>query len=99
MLNDNFGQITQEVINNTVILGDDADKFFKDDLGQYVIERSKTEMFEALHEMMVADPTNLKQMEAIKIKLLVAQSVPRWLNDAITSGRHMLESITENFEE
>ena len=83
-------QIFQQIADNTILLGDDADRFFKTDLGQYILERSKREIAECMEAFSLAKPMDQIAMLAIQMKLKLALSVPGWLNEAIQSGQQEL---------
>lgn len=99
MLDDITDQEIKRISDNTIILGDDADSFFKQELGQYILARARQEVKDCIHDLMEVDPTDMAKITGIKIKMLVAWSVPKWLNEAILSGKAELEGRMEKSEE
>lgn len=77
------------------ILGDDADKFLKTELGRYLLETAKQESLDALHELKSIDPTDTKKITELQNKIWLAESFEGWLVQLINAGqqaRDILES-------
>lgn len=77
------------VVDSTILLGDDADRFFESDLGQYVMARAREQMSEALNKLAIVEPASKEYWDA-RMMYHIARSVPMWLNDAITCGKQLL---------
>ena len=72
-------------------LGDRAEKFFASEIGQYVIERSFTEIAE-LHKQF-EETIDTEKWKEINLKIRIARKALGWLNDAINDGRMAFQQI------
>lgn len=81
----------RRVAENTILLGDDASNFFKQDIGQYIMERSRQQVSDGFMDLLDTDPFDGNKISAIKLKILTAMAVPEWLQEAIISGEQELE--------
>ena len=76
--------------NETILLGDDAEVFFKSDLGQYVLQSAIEEVDAALEQLKEVNPEDVKKVRELQNRIKIAEAAPRWLRDAIHSGRQIL---------
>ena len=67
--------------------GIQAEGFLKGEIGRYLLGRAEIDEREALAELAEVDPENPGAIRAAQHKLQVARAVPRWIIDAIQSGR------------
>lgn len=81
----------QSISEDTILLGDDADQFFKSDLGKYIQARARHEIITAQNDLVKVDPEDSKAIREIQNRIKIARAVPDWLNEAILSGRQELE--------
>lgn len=76
-----------------VIIGKDAEQFFKTDLGKYVLGCAQQDIDRATQELMQADPNDAKEIIRLQNQANVAQTAIQWLNDAIIIGRNALVQL------
>lgn len=77
------------------ILGDDAEKFLKTDLGRYLLESARQEATGALHELKTVSPIDKEKITELQNKVWRAESIEGWLTGLINAGqqaREILES-------
>ena len=74
------------------ILGQDADEFWKSDIGRYVIMRSKEEIDTIIDEMKTVKPEGLS---ALQMRWETAEKALLWLRDAIVAGRQALNQLND----
>jgi hypothetical protein len=67
--------------------GIEVEQFLNSQIGQYLIGRAEIDEREALESLGEVDPEDTKSIRQAQFKLQVARSVPRWIQDAIQSGR------------
>jgi len=67
--------------------GIEVEGFLNTSVGRYLIGRAEIEEQEALQSLGEVDPEDPKAIREIQFKLQVARAVPRWIQDAIQSGR------------
>jgi len=67
--------------------GIEVEQFLLSQIGQYLIGRAEIDEREALEALGEVDPEDPKAIREAQFKLQVARAVPRWIRDAIQSGR------------
>ena len=72
----------------TVSLGIDAETFVLSPLGKYLIGRAEHEVEQAVEQLKRVAPEDAKVIAALLHHIRVAESVPRWLADAIQAGHN-----------
>ena len=87
-----------ELMRAQIQLGDEADSFFKSDLGKYVLGVAEQELQEALMGLRHVDPHDVAKIIALQNKAAVAEAVPAWLNGLIVESRQTQEML-EAYEE
>jgi len=76
-----------------ILIGDDADSFFKSDLGQYVVAKAQQVCDDALTELRTVDPENTKKIRELQNQIYIAEGALSWLQEILITGRQTLESI------
>ena len=76
-------------------LGDEAERFFETELGQYVIGRSLQEVADQQRRFEEASNDDTKLMQEVHFKQSVARLAVKWLNEAIHSGRQSLAILED----
>jgi hypothetical protein len=74
------------------ILGQDADEFWKSDIGRYVIMRSKEETDRIISEIKTVSPEGLSRLQT---DWVIAEKALIWINDAIVAGRQALNQLND----
>ena len=70
------------------IFGREVEMFIDEDpIGQYLITRAKQDIQEAQDELLEVDPAKTEDVRKLQFKAAVANSVRRWLGEAIQNGR------------
>ncbi|MGR9117432.1 MAG: hypothetical protein ACU85E_16915 [Gammaproteobacteria bacterium] len=67
-------------------LGIEAEAFLSTDLGRYLIARANEERIEALEQLAVVDPNDIKAIAKLQNKVAVADSIQTWIANAIQNG-------------
>jgi len=68
-------------------LGIEMETFLRSEVGQYLVGRAELEEREALEALAEVDPEDPACIRAAQFRLQVARAAPRWIRDAIQSGR------------
>lgn len=70
------------------VFGKEVEYFIdQDPIGQYIIERAKRDLAEAQEELLEVDASKPDEVRKLQNKAAVANSVRRWLAEAIQDGR------------
>ena len=78
-----------------VILGEDADLFFKSEIGKYILARSKEQTHEATEELKNVNPFESNKVSELQVKIKIAELAITWLNDMFVAGRQALQLLDE----
>jgi len=79
-----------------ILLGDDADSFFKSDLGQYVVAKAQQVCDDALVGLRIVDPEDTKKIRELQNQISIAEGTLGWLQEMLITGRQTLETLQEN---
>jgi hypothetical protein len=82
-----------ETLGAEAILGDEADKFMRSDLGKIVLGLAAQEAELAVEKLKTVDPANYKAIQALQNEVWRAESVERWLRELIIEGDQALKII------
>lgn len=81
-------------------LGDMADKFFKDDLGQYVIQKSLQVVADNQKRFAECKLSEIENIASeVHFNINVARKALEWLNEAINEGRAALQQLEAEEDE
>ena len=78
----------------TAILGHQAEAFVASDVGRYLIARAEYEAAEANAALKSVFPLRWRRIMQLQNEIYRAESVQRWLMDAITDGAAAERAIT-----
>jgi len=79
--------------NTTIVLGDDAEQFFKTDIGRYVVGVANQEIQDGYVQLEEADPEDSKLIRKVQNKIAQARLAILWLNEVIAMGRQEQQQI------
>jgi len=85
--------IDLETLRAEIILGNQADEFFKSDIGRYVIERANESTRNAVEQLKEIDPSDAKAVNKIQLELKGAENALTWINEMIINGRSAYQQI------
>jgi hypothetical protein len=70
------------------VFGREVEMFIDEDpIGQYLVARAKQDIQEAQDQLLEVDPAKTEDVRKLQFKAAVANSVRRWLGEAIQNGR------------
>jgi len=78
-----------------VILGEDADLFFKTEIGKYILARSKEQTHEATEELKNIEFFKSQEIAQLQMKIKIAELAIKWLNDMFVAGRQALQLLDQ----
>jgi hypothetical protein len=78
-----------------VELGVEVEKFFKSNLGKYIIGVSEQEAQEAADELKEVAPNDTGKIIELQIKAQTAEKAVKWLAEAVLRGRQAEHAIYE----
>lgn len=78
--------------------GKQVQEFFKSDIGHYILERAAAQIEAAHLEFRAVDCTDASKVRAIQNKIAIAESIIKWLGDAVTDGLKALEILEDRSE-
>jgi len=82
-----------ETLGAEAILGDEADKFMRSDLGKIVLGLAAQEAELAMDKLKTVDPANYKLIQGLQNEIWRAESIERWLRELIIEGDQALKII------
>jgi hypothetical protein len=80
----------RSMIEATILLGDDAEKFKASELGEYLISCAKEESGVAMEALKTIDPGKTNEIILLQTRIRLADAFPEWIEGAIRSGRDLL---------
>jgi len=75
------------------VLGEDAQVFWKSDLGQWVIARSLKESEDATNKLRQADPEDAKVIRDLQNDIKNAEQALIWIDEAIRNGKQAIQEL------
>lgn len=75
-----------------ILIGDDAENFFKSRIGKYVLSKSEQEIHDAMIALTVVDPYATEDIQALQNKIHNAEQALIWLKDAIMAARQEINN-------
>lgn len=82
-----------DTLSAEVVIGDDADKFLRSDLGKVVIGLAIQEAEDAKEEFKTVDPTDSKRIMQLQAVIWRAESFESWLRGLVVEGEQALQSL------
>jgi len=83
----------EEPLVETAILGKMAEDFIGSDIGQYVLARASMEAQEANEALKKVFPLRWKRIMELQNRIYRAESIQRWLMDAVSDGEAAKRTI------
>lgn len=87
-----------DTLSAEAILGDDADKFLRSDLGKVVIGLAIQEADEAKEEFKTVNPEDSKRIRELQAIIWRAESFEGWLRGLVVEGEQALQSLQHDEE-
>jgi hypothetical protein len=87
-----------DTLSAEAILGDDADKFLRSDLGKVVIGLAIQEAEEAKEEFKTVNPENSARIRELQNIIWRAESFEGWLRGLVVEGEQALQSLQHDEE-
>jgi len=81
-----------------VILGEDADKFWKSGLGQWLINQSLEESEKYTAQLKFCDASNTGIVRDLQLKIQAAEKALIWIAEAIKRGEQALALLEKQHE-
>lgn len=78
--------VSDQELEDMVQFGEKVQQFVKSDIGRYLLDRSKAEIDDALHQLKDADPMCPNEIRRLQDVIKRNESVEQWLGEAIQSG-------------
>jgi hypothetical protein len=76
-----------------ILLGEQADVWFKSTMGLYVVRKSQEAQKRVLEELVKADAEDSKRIRALQEELKVSQLAVVWLGRTIAEGRQYEQAL------
>ena len=76
-----------------IVMGDDAEQFFKTDLGRYVLGVAEQEIHAELTNLMSIPPEQTDRIRQSQTRIERVRLAIQWLNEVIAIGRQEQERI------
>lgn len=84
-----------ETLYAQVLMGDQAEEFFRTDLGRYILGHIEQEVADYVELLKHADPSNISEIIRLQSAIKVAESVPKYFAELIQEGRQALQIMEE----
>lgn len=81
-----------------VELGFDVKDFLRSKVGRYLLGRAVADADEAMEKLKLVDPTDSKTITALQNDIHRADSLERWLEDAVVGGKNAEAQIKQQEE-
>lgn len=82
-----------ETLEAEAIIGDEADRFLRSDLGKTLIGLARQEAQDAMLELKKADPKDSEAIRSLQSRIWRAESFEEWLTSLAHSGEIALKTI------
>lgn len=76
----------QDLLDNTVELGKEAEKFIQSKIGKYLIDKSNEEVEAALEGLIYVDSEDPKAIRVLQNQISIAKAIQQWLVQAVDEG-------------
>ena len=87
-----------EVLGESIVLGDEAEKFLSTQLGKYMLGRVLHLRDEAMLELRTVEPENIKQIRKLQADIRQAENFPAWIQEVIHEGERSYEELVRENE-
>jgi hypothetical protein len=85
---DREAELLGDPAGETAVFGREVELFIDSDpIGQFIIDRAKRDLADAQEALLEVDPSKPEEVRKLQNKAAVANSVRRWLAEAIQDGR------------
>lgn len=82
-----------DVLEAEAIIGDEADKFLRSDLGQTMLGLAKQEADAATLKLKTADPDDTKEIRNLQNMIWRAESFEEWLRSLAHNGEIAMQTM------
>jgi hypothetical protein len=82
-------------VQATLLLGDDAEKWFESDVGKYVLGRAQLDASAALEELVSCSPHDAHAVQELQLRFRTAVGAVKWINDIIRDKWQLVEAIIQ----
>jgi hypothetical protein len=72
-----------------------VEEFLRGPIGAYLLEKARVQSDEAVEKLKVASPEDPVVIRALQTEIQVADSIMRWLGDAVQEGQMALSHLEE----
>jgi len=79
--------------------GVQVEDFINSPVGQFLVDKARAQINDALEKLQVADPEDPKIIRALQNQACVAESIMQWLGEAIREGQGALNALREEHGE
>lgn len=83
-----------EIILEALELGEETRAFLNSKIGQHIKRCAERDIARACIELQTVDPEDSKKVRELQNKILVARSIPDWLDDAIATAEQAFQLVT-----
>ena len=81
-----------------IVLGEKAKQILGGEVGRYIITKAQEEVDAVVEFLQSVDPTDVKSIITLQVKLNAALAVPQWLNQAIDEAEIALSEYMDRKE-
>ena len=76
----------EQQLEDVVQFGERVQQFLRSDIGQYLLDRSKAEIDDALQRLKDVEPQNSNEIRQLQSIVKRNESVEQWLGEALQAG-------------
>lgn len=84
----------EESLMSQVRFGIEVESFVNTEIGKYLLSRADMEVESAVEKLKTADPDASKQIRDLQNQIYRAESINRWLAEAVQDGFHAERTLT-----
>lgn len=78
--------------------GYQVEDFLKGPVGDYLIKKAQEQSEQAVEKLKVVSPEDISAVRALQNEIQVAESIIRWLGEAVHAGQMALEHLKEEYD-
>lgn len=85
----------EHLLIRRAMFGEMVQEFMSSDIGKYLLIRAEDEVQKGMLKLKTCDPENSGLIREYQGKIEIAESIPKWLDEAVTDGLTALRIIED----
>ena len=85
--------MSEDALAAEALLGDEAQRFMKSDLGRLVLGLARQEVDRAIDDLLLADAADVKAIRDIQLRAQLGAKFEEWLKNIVADGEQSLQML------